>query len=298
MEVLREFLLKSMQAISTRDPAAQRAFNERLAIATPATRATTRTAVDAGGVPSVWIEPRAGVSADALVMLYLHGGSYVYGSTRTHGDLMARFALRLPARVLGIEYRLAPEHPCPAQIEDAVTAWRWLRSTGVPAARMVIAGDSAGGALVVSTLVALRDAGEAMPLAALLLSPWVDVRLPGASARENERYDWGTRAVLDGWARWFAGDLPLDDPRVSPTFARLEGLPPTYVHIGGAEMLLDDAVVFASKLEAAGVATTLRQWEGMVHNFVMFEPHEPEAARAMEALVEYVRVTRAAAVGG
>ncbi|HSO35429.1 MAG TPA: alpha/beta hydrolase fold domain-containing protein, partial [Labilithrix sp.] len=175
------------------------------------------------GVPArSFVPPEA---RHAGVVLFFHGGSYIFGSARsTHAELLAGLALASGTKVVGLDYRLAPEHPYPAQLEDALAAFDALVASGTPAGAIILAGDSAGGNLALATAIAIRDRAGAQSRALVLLSPWSDLTMPGASFMENDRYDYGTREVLVRQARAFAGSVPADDPRVSLVHARLGGL--------------------------------------------------------------------------
>jgi acetyl esterase/lipase len=244
--------------------------------------------VDAGGVPAAWVvAPGAEASR---VVLYLHGGGYVIGSINTHRDLAGRLSRAAAARVLLIDYRLAPEHPYPAAVEDATVAYRWLLGHGATPARTVIAGDSAGGGLTVATLVALRDAGDPLPAAGVCLSPWVDLEGIGASMT--------TRASVDPIVQrpgllWFAslylGSADPRTPLAAPLYADLQGLPPLLIHVGEAETLLDDATRLAERARAAGVNVTLEAWEDMIHVWHLFAPMLPEGQQGVERVGEYMR---------
>ena len=240
-----------------------------------------------GGVSVVKFVPPEKKSDGAV--LFFHGGSYVYGSAKnSHADLVARLALVSGASVVAVEYRLAPEHRYPAQLEDALTAFDALVASGTAANEIVLAGDSAGGNLAIATQLALRDRGGPQAKALALLSPWVDLTMPGASFTENERYDFGTRAVLANQAKQFAGDVALHDPRVSPTYATLAGLSPAIVLVGEAEILRDDIRVFAKRLRDEGVDVTLHEAADMPHNAAFFADYHASAKAAFDALVAFV----------
>lgn len=245
-------------------------------------------AVTLGGVPGTRFAP-----PDALPgkkVLYLHGGSYVFGSTRTtHQELVARMAFESRVEHVGLDYRLAPEHPYPAQLEDAIAGFDALVAEGTPAEAIVVAGDSAGGNLAIALQLALRDRGGSQAEAAVLISPWSDLTMPGRSFTEFEPIDYGTREVLDVQARAFAGAVPLADPRVSPTYAKLEGLAPTLITAGAVEIPRDDILVLAEKLKAAGVETTLFVAKDMPHNAPAFAGYHPEATRTLDAIVAFIR---------
>ncbi len=244
--------------------------------------------VDAAGVPAEWV--MAPGAETGRVLLYLHGGGYVLGSINTHRDLAGRLSRAAAARVLLIDYRLAPEHPYPAAVEDATAAYRWLLRHGATPASTVIAGDSAGGGLTVAALVALREAGEALPAAGVCISPWIDLEGIGASMT--------TRASVDPIVQrpslvWFA-DLYLAGanprtPLAAPLYADLHGLPPLFIHVGTAETLLDDATRLAERAKIAGTEVTLEVWEEMIHVWHLFATMLPEGQQAIARIGEYIR---------
>ncbi len=236
--------------------------------------------VSMGSVPGACFVPRRATS-DA-VLLYLHGGGYVSGSLKTHHDTIARFALATGARTLAIEYRLAPEHPYPAQLEDALAAYRALLAEGVEPHRLVVGGESAGGHLTLSLLIALRDAGEALPAAAILISPWADLESKSESIRTNAPYDYGNREMLLFMARSFCGKLDPTDTRVSLLHADLAGLPPLLIQVGGAEMLHDEVEALAERARKAGVRVTLEVLHEMPHAPPLLADFAPEGERAVE----------------
>lgn len=243
-----------------------------------------------GGVPGEWCAPRAGRPERTL--LYLHGGGYVIGSVAGYRDLLARLAVGAGARVLGIDYRLAPEHPFPAQQEDCLAALRALRASGVAPERLAVAGDSAGGALTVATLCALRDAGEPLPAAALLICPWTEPYAGGGSMVANERADFGDRELLVGWAD--ATRAPAEDPRFCVANADLAGLPPLLVQAGSAEILFDQIGRFCERARAAGVEAELQVYPEMFHDFHLQASLLPEGAAALEAGGRFLRERLAA----
>jgi acetyl esterase/lipase len=216
----------------------------------------TVTPVDAGGVPAEWIVA-PGAAAERVV-LYLHGGGYVLCSVSTHRDMIARISRAAQARALGVEYRLAPEHPFPAAVEDATAAYRWLLANGVSPSRLAIAGDSAGGGLTVATLVALRDAGDPLPAAGICLSPWVDLEGIGDSMTTKAAADpFVHQEMIQSLAQQYLGEHSPRTPLAAPLYADLHGLPPLLIQVGTAETLLDDATRLAERAKAAGVQVTL-----------------------------------------
>jgi acetyl esterase/lipase len=243
--------------------------------------------VQAGGVPGEWF--RAPELDESRVLFYLHGGGYTIGSIESHRDLISRMCIASGVRGLAIDYRLAPEHPFPAQLEDALAAYRWLLASGVEASRIAIAGESAGGGLTLSTLVSLRDAGEALPAAAAVICPWVDLEVTGASIDQNARYDYISRDALRISARRFARDDQQRDPLAAPLYADLHGLPPLLVQAGGAEALLDDARRIADRARAAGVDVTLEIDDEMIHAWHMLAQIEPRGQEAIDRVGAFVR---------
>jgi acetyl esterase/lipase len=244
--------------------------------------------VDVDGRPATWFEPSPSPSS-RRVILYLHGGGYVIGSRKSHSPFASHLAASTGARVLLLDYRLAPEHPAPAAIDDAVRAYRWLSTQGVEPADIVIGGDSAGGGLTLSTLVALRDTDDALPAAGLLLSPWLDLTLSGDSmtTRPDDEIIL-SREILEYWGGLYRGSLAADDPVVSPLFAELSGLPPLLVQLGTNELLLDDANRVAAKV-GDDSALTLSVWPDMFHVWpVLGAGLVPEAQDALDEIAAYL----------
>ncbi|GCE42489.1 6-hexanolactone hydrolase [Rhodococcus wratislaviensis] len=225
------------------------------------------------------------------VVLYLHGGGFSTGSIRAYRDFCARISHGAEAAVLSVGYRLAPEHRFPAAVEDSVTAYRWLLASGIDAHRIVIAGDSAGGGLTMSTLIALRDSGVELPAAAVCISPKTDLALTGTSVQEKAyadpivtpdgSYTHGVRYVGEG------GDLC--HPLASPLYADLHSLPPVLIQVGTAEVLLDDSLRLARRLRDAGGVVDLDVWPEMIHIFPFFASRIPESKRALEYLSAFIK---------
>lgn len=254
-----------------------------LEIRTPA--ATTAETV--AGVPCEWIDAE-GCREDA-VLLYLHGGGYTIGSLRTHRELMHRLGAATEMRVLGVGYRLAPEHPFPAAIEDTSAVYRALLERGMTADKIAIGGDSAGGGLTFATLLEAKSRELPLPAAAVTLSPWVDLTASGDSIRSRASDDPMVRASeLAIMADAYLGGAPGDDPLASPVFADLTGLPPTLIQVGAAEILLDDSTHIAERLERAGVVVEIEVWDDLIHVFQSF-PSLPEAAEAVDRIGDFVK---------
>jgi len=246
------------------------------------------TEVTAGGVPAHWL---AAPGADTgRVLLFLHGGGYELGSLRSDGELAARLGRASGMRVLFPEYRLAPEHPFPAAIDDVLTAWHWLRTDqDLNATSLAVAGDSAGGGLAVALLVATRDAGQALPAAAVLLSPTVDLTSSGASMTERADQDpFSTPALLRQLAAGYLAGADPKTPLASPLFATLSGLPPLLVLVGTADLLLSDSERLAAAATEAGVDVALKVGEGLPHVYPILLG-TPEAAQATEQVRTFLR---------
>jgi len=246
------------------------------------------TEVSAGGVRAHWLDS-PGADPDR-VLLFLHGGGFRFGSLRSDGELAARIGRASGMRVLFVEYRLAPEHPYPAAIDDVLAAWRWLVSErgGAPQAAAV-AGDSAGGGLAVALLVATRDAGERQPAAAVLMSPTVDLTSSGASMSERVDQDpISTPALLKELAADYLAGADPRSPLASPLFAPLAGLPPLLIVVGTADLLLSDSERLAQAASDAGVDVELQVGEGLPHVYPLMLG-TPEAAAATETIGRFLR---------
>lgn len=241
-----------------------------------------------GGRPGERLVPEA--TTDGGTVLYLHGGGYCTGSLDTHRGLAGRIALAAGCPVITLDYRLAPEHPLPASVTDALGAYHHLLVGGTRPERIAIAGDSAGGGLTVATLVALRDEGSPLPAAAVCLSPWVDLTQTARS------YDtWGhcdpmvTKSGLDVMAEAYLAGAPASSALASPLFADLSGLPPVLVEVGEREVLLDDATRLADRLHQAGGNVSLTVWPELIHVFQAFPGSViPEADQSIDAVGSFL----------
>lgn len=268
------------------DLAQQRAAFEGLVAMLPGPPGVLRQAVDAGGVPGEWISVNG--AADRVIY-YLHGGGYTIGSVNTHAALVARLCQAAGARSLSVNYRLAPEHPFPAAVEDAVAGYRWLLEQEVDPARTVIAGDSAGGGLTVATLVALRDHGLPLTAAGVCLSPWVDLEGLGDSIRTKAAEDPMIDAAhLHESANAYLAGADPRTPLAAPLHADLSGLPPLLVQVGSAEVLLDDSRRLAERASAAGVEVTLEVWDEMIHVWHFMAGILPEGQQAIDRIGQFV----------
>jgi len=235
-----------------------------------------------------WLTP-PGVRNDAVV-LYFHGGGYAIGSPRSHRHLAAAIARAAGTRALLLDYRLAPENPFPAALDDAVAAYQWLLARGIAPGRIVLGGDSAGGGLTVATLLALRDRGVPRPAGGVCISPWVDLTCSGASYLTKAAADpIVTRDGVEAMAQAYAGDGDRKAALVSPLYADLRGLPPLLVHVGSDEVLLDDAIGLGARARAAGVDVTVEEWPQMVHVWHWFLPILDEAEKAIAGIGAFAR---------
>lgn len=281
-------LLRAAPLFAGSDVAALRAGMEALTAAVPLEDDVRVEPVDAGGVAAEWTAT-PGCREDAAVV-YFHGGAYVIGSPRTHRGIVAGIARASGVRVLSVDYRLAPENPHPAAVDDAVRAFRFVRGSGMAAGRIGFAGDSAGGGLAVAALLALRDAGETLPAAAVCISPWLDLTLSGGSMTALADVDpMLRRDDLERMAALYAGATPRTAAQVSPLFADLAGLPEILVQVGGAEVLLDDSLRFVARLRAAGVEVSLDMYEDMIHVWHAFATVLPEARDAIGRIGDFLR---------
>jgi len=280
-------MLRSAPAVSGADVLAMRKNMEAAVAAAPRPEGVALTPVDANGVPAEWTVAEG--ARDDVAIVYFHGGGYVMGSIDTHRGHCARISQAARARVLSVDYRLGPEHPHPAAVEDAVAAVRFARTSGVAPRRTAIAGDSAGGGLTLATLVALRDAGDPSVAAGMCISPWTDLALSGASIAAKAAEDPMVRgADLALMADAYLAGRDAKSPLASPLYADLAGLPPLLIQVGSAEILLDDAVRVADRARAAGVDVELRVWQDMFHVWHAFAQILPEGQAAVDEMARFL----------
>lgn len=244
--------------------------------------------VSAGGVPSEWVRA---ADADAnRVIMHLHGGGYTKCSCKSSRLTAAQISAASGCSVLVVGYRLAPEHPFPAALEDATAAYRWLIDQGFKPEKIVLLGDSSGAGLSVSTMVTLLKESDRLPCAAVLLSPWADLGCSGESITSRAEVDpWMTEKACRECAEMYAPGMDLKHPLISPVFSDLHGMPPLLIHVGTDEILLDDALRLAENAKAAGVDVTLEVWEGMWHVWHYFAPNLPEGIEAINKIGAYVK---------
>lgn len=239
------------------------------------------------GLPAAWM--RSPQADPARVLLYLHGGGYVVGNINDYKMICGQMADILKTNLLIPEYRLAPENPFPAAVEDVKAVYRWLLEQGFQPANIVIAGDSAGGGLGLAAVLSLRDDGNPLPAAVVCLSPWADLTLHGESHQAKA----GKEAMLTSeglreWAAHYAGAESPTHPLISPVYADFRGFPPLLIQVGSEEILLDDARMVAEKARAAGVDVTLNIWQGMWHVWQMLSEFVPESKAAVEEIGRFL----------
>jgi acetyl esterase/lipase len=281
-------MLRANPPLAGSDIAEMRAGMEAFTTAAPLPEGVDFDPVDAGGVPAEWT--RGAGASDDRVVLYFHGGGYVMGSVATHRGLTAGISRAAGASVLSVDYRLAPEHPYPAAVEDGVAAYRFLREQGVAPGQLAVAGDSAGGGLTIATLLALRETGEPLPACGVCISPWVDLTQSGESMETKANEDpLVGREVLQQMADAYVADGDPRAPTASPCFADLAGLPPLLIQVGTAETLLDDARSLADHAKTSGVDVVLEEWDQMIHVWHAFALLLPEAKQAIDRIGQYLK---------
>ncbi len=234
-----------------------------------------------------WIVPKNALRQK--VIMYIHGGGFISGSCLTHRVHVAKFAVGSKIKALLFDYRLAPEYPYPAAVEDCVTAYLWLLEQGYSPLNIVLCGESAGATLTLATLVALRDKGIALPGGGISISPVTDLTCSAKSFTTNVKNDIAPLNSWIIWTKYYIGDSDPELPWLSPQKADLGGLPPVLLCVGTNEIHLDDTVNFAKKAKEQGTEATLMVWEGMVHAFPIMSPLFPEAKKAMGDICSFIK---------
>ena len=239
------------------------------------------------GMKGEWLIPAGADPAKAI--LYVHGGGYVSGSCSDHRGIISGFALNAGVSTLLYEYRLAPEHPFPAALDDSVKAYEWLLSSGFEPGNIIIAGESAGGGLCLATLLALKERGIRLPAAAVAISPWTDLTCSSDSYRTKNKV---SPAPLDSWfvfGQYYTGLHDATSPLISPLFGDLHGLCPIFLNSAVDDELYEDGEKFAAKAKAAGVDITFRAGKGMIHCYPLLAPMFREATEAMNEIAAFIR---------
>jgi len=281
-----DFLRKNAVPTDASVPERRRILDDRVR-SLPALPGVHVDPVMADGVPAEWVSAD-GVEADQVIF-FLHGGGYVAGSAAGSRDFVARLCQAANARALSLDYRLAPEAPFPAAIQDCVTAYRWLLRQDTPAARCAIVGPSAGGGLVAATLLALRDAGDPLPACGVCMCPFVDLTGTAGSYEANADQDVIAPVVLRSFSDLYMQGADPRQPLASPVFADLSGLPPLLIQAGTIEVLLDDARALAERGKACGVEVTYEEWEGMFHGWQTMAALLPEGVQAIARVGDFIR---------
>lgn len=269
-----------MQAVIAFDmptPADGREYEDSLVFNSPAAAQVSIEPINAA-VKGHWYRPKGG--ARDVTVLYLHGGGYAFYSN-AHRNLIAAVTLAARSQTFALDYRLIPEHPFPAQLQDARAAYQWLLDSGIKPDRLVVAGDSAGGNLTLALLLSLRDAHLPLPALGVCIAPWTDVGNSGDSMTRNEPFDWIEKRMAVQWAEWFCRDADPRNPIISPLHADLKGLPPIYIQVGSADILHDMSQMLASKAQEQGANIKLEVWPNMNHDFQVHGEAMPESKEAL-----------------
>jgi monoterpene epsilon-lactone hydrolase len=269
--------------------AARRQRIEEVGSVWPTASDVKLTAVDINGIPAEWsIVPGSDASR---VLLYFHGGGYCSGSILSHRRLVTEAGRAAGARTLAVEYRLAPEHPFPAALDDAWSTWNFLRTQGIAAEHIAVGGDSAGGGLTVALINRFRNAGEQVPGCAWLISPWTDLTLSGSTLATKDAVDpiIHKAYLAELVEAYLPHGIDRKDPRVSVLHADFAGFPPTLIQVGACETLLDDSTRFAAAAGAANVAVTLEVWPDMIHAWPMWNAHLEPGRQALSNAGDFIR---------
>jgi epsilon-lactone hydrolase len=280
-------LFAQQRPLDEQDIATQRARFDALGSLMPPVEGFEAAPATIGGIEGEWVRGKHVQRSDAA-LLYLHGGGYAIGSAQSHRHMLGPLSADSGLPVFAANYRLAPEHPFPAAVEDAVAAYRGLLDSGVAADKLAIAGDSAGGGLTVATLIALRDRALPLPVCAVPISPWVDLSQGGESYRS--RVDpIVKKAPMDTLAVQYLAGADPKTPLASPLYADLKGLPPLLIQVGTEEALYDDAVALKARAEEAGVEVSFESWGGMIHVWHVFHPILSEGRDAIARIGAYLK---------
>ena len=282
-------LFAQQGTLENQDIATQRARFDALSGFFPAVEGFEAVPARVGGIAGEWVRGKSVRRNDAAV-LYLHGGGYAIGSAQSHRHMLGPLSGDSGLPIFAAEYRLAPEHPFPAAVDDAVAAYRGLIDSGLAPGRLAIAGDSAGGGLTIATLVAARDKGLPMPGCAAVLSPWVDLSQGGETYRSRARRDpIVKKEPMDVMAAQYLGGADPKTPLASPLFADLKGLPPLLIQVGTEEALQDDAIALKARAEAAGIEVSFESWGGMIHVWHIFHPILSEGRDAVARVGAFLK---------
>lgn len=287
LQILQTQFAAGRPNLDPSDLGAMRQGFEQMLTQFPVAAGVTFEQVDLDGIPGRWCIPPG--ARQGRMLLYLHGGGYMVGSSKAYGPLTSELASRLKTRALIPDYRLAPENPYPAALDDAVHVYRWLLNHGVTAQSIALAGDSCGGGLTVAAMAAIRDAGLPLPLGAAVISPWADMEISSDSFASKAAEDQLLTADgLRGMAGAYLGAASPRTPGASPVYANLTGLPPLLIQVGSSEVLLDDATRLAARAGAAGVKVRLDVWPEMFHVWHAYASMLDEAAEALDDAAAFI----------
>lgn len=289
LAVLKRVLRMAVSHIEGHDTTVStRKMLDRLAGLAPPPISARRRDVTVGGVRCRWFVPH-GKPVDDTVVVHFHGGGFSMCSVRnTHDFFLADYAALTGRRVLGVDYRKAPEYPFPVPIEDCLAVYRALLTDGIEAQRVVFSGDSAGGNLCLAVGQRLRSEGIAMPRSMVLMSPWVDLELKGLTIGKHESTDYITRGVLKNFVRSYMGEQDPSQPLASPVHAEFQGFPPLFVQVGANEAMLSEVRYMVCKAQSHGVRAHIEEWPDMVHAFQGFSVLLPDAKRALKSVGRYL----------
>ncbi|MBI5933767.1 MAG: alpha/beta hydrolase [Chloroflexi bacterium] len=287
-EVSTHFVrMQTIHAFDMPNHAEGRAYENSLVFGSPAVAKVAIEPVHAP-VKGHWFRPKR--EARDVTVLYLHGGGYAYYS-KAHENIIALVTLAAKSRTFALDYRLIPEHPFPAQLDDALAAYRWLLETGVQPDRLAVVGDSAGGNLALGLLLSLRESQLPLPALAICIAPWMDIENSGESMEKNEPYDWVQKRMPLTWAKWLCKDADPRNPTLSPIHADLSGLPPIYIQAGSAEILHDMIRAFADRAQSHNWNVRLDVWQNMNHDFQAFGEMIPESREALARIGQVIEET-------
>ena len=273
------------QAFRSSEIAEQRRFLDCMTLDSPLLKQVRREALAVDGFRGEVFRPSA---ATERVLLYLHGGGFALYPKASYASMLALMSVTMQATTYALDYRLAPEHPFPAALDDARGAYEWLLASGVEARQIIVAGDSAGANMTISLLCELRDRKRPLPALGVALSPATEFDTERPSMRSNERYDWISGDMALMWRDFYCSTEQRSDPRVSPIHANLRDLPPIYVQAGRAEILYDSSRAFATEAKRQGADVRLDSWEDMNHVFQMFGEDAPQSKEALQRISEMV----------
>lgn len=269
------------------NPQDMRDWFEAMMEPTPLAEGIAVELVAIGGQACEWLRPEA--APEGKLILYVHGGGWLFGSPRSHRVIASNLARASGITVLSVQYRMAPEHPAPAGHDDAFAAFEWALAQGYEAGSIAIAGDSAGGNMALATAVRARDAGLPLPAALMLMSPALDLAGEGASHAEMADAPLVDANLMGVFNMLYLGERDRKSPEATPFYADMAGLPPTLIHVGTWELLRSDSEAIAERMRAAGVAAELKLWEGMCHNHQLFAPFLDEGMASIEEAGGFLR---------